>query len=359
MIHPGRLLVCAFALNLVAGVGAALAQTVIVRKAPPASTIELVLNGATVVSASADRTGEARLAVDLVKNTGKSQTDASVFIDVCDDVRKVVIVERGATPPPSGGCERRSVATLFLLRGITTIVLDLSGPGPTMRLRQGNPPDEWLRDPVGGQPRQPRYAPTGLILSAGGGLGSLRDAVTVSCGNVTPCTGDGSGFAYHLAAAVWIGSYVGVEATYVKPADATTSGSGASFRFDSNLDNRIGTLVAKVGAPIGSTRLYGQIGPTFHRATLRTSETFDATTVTINGVPTTIPGGTQTFELKTQGWTWTVGGGLEVWATRSFALFGEFATVGVKGKARGGGEGELDDRLTSVVFGVRVHIGRR
>ena len=91
---------------------------------------------------------------------------------------------------------------------------------------------------------------------------------------------------------------------------------------------------------------------------IETTQTQDPRTVTVDEVVQTIPGGTQTFELKTDGWGWLFGGGLEVWVSPSFAIYGEFDYGALKGSDVSGGEARIDDRLTSALLGLRVHIGK-
>ncbi len=61
-----------------------------------------------------------------------------------------------------------------------------------------------------------------------------------------------------------------------------------------------------------------------------------------------MPGGTQVFELKTDGWSWMWAGGAEFWLTPIVAVWGEFSWVKLAGNASGGGEGSLDDSVTSI-----------
>jgi hypothetical protein len=62
---PGRLLAVAAVLQIVAGAGVANAQTVMVRSAPPGSTIELLVNSKVAGSATADPAGDATLKSNL------------------------------------------------------------------------------------------------------------------------------------------------------------------------------------------------------------------------------------------------------------------------------------------------------
>jgi opacity protein-like surface antigen len=106
-------------------------------------------------------------------------------------------------------------------------------------------------------------------------------------------------------------------------------------------------VAGQVGIPLGRVRPYGQIGATYTWATLETRQTM--TNVTENA--------TQAYLLKTEGWGWTYGGGLEAWVTPSFALYGEGGFADLKGEAADGAEGTLGDRLTYIFVGARVRIG--
>jgi hypothetical protein len=82
----------------------------------------------------------------------------------------------------------------------------------------------------------------------------------------------------------------------------------------------------------------------YHQATSNTTETIDT--------------GTQTFQVKTRGWSWIYGGGGEVWFTSKFALYGEVGRAWLKGNAEVGESGRIDDRLNYLLFGARIRIGR-
>ena len=66
---------------------------------------------------------------------------------------------------------------------------------------------------------------------------------------------------------------------------------------------------------------------------------------------------TQAYLLKTEGWGWTFGGGVEGWVTPSVAIYGEGGLADLKGEAADGREGTIDDRLTYIFVGARVRIG--
>lgn len=352
MMKPWRPLVLAAALEVTIGVGRATAQTVIVRGAPPGSAVELVLNSSAVGSATADSAGDATLVVNQPTTAGKTEMDAYVYVDACDNMRRVLLVERGLQPPPQGaGCERRQIVGLFLVRRISTLVVNVTGPNPTVILRQGR-----------FNPRQSSgriwTSPTGLVLFGGGGLAKFRDAAALACGDVTACAGGDFSGAYTVGAAYWFTRFLGAEASYLKPAEVNVDGSGTNFRFNSFLDAHVVTAAGIVGVPIGPVRLYGQAGANYHRATSGTTQTIEDVTVTIEGVTQTIKGGTQTYGLRTAGWGWLFGGGLEAWLTSYIAIYGEGWRAAIKGTALDDAEGSVDDGLTSIVIGARVRIGR-
>ena len=99
MMEPRRLLLLAAALNLTVCVGAATAQTVIVRNAPAEAPVEVVLNDVAVGSAKANEKGDALVPVGLSEHVMKTETDAQIFVDICPTVRRVLIVERAVQVP--------------------------------------------------------------------------------------------------------------------------------------------------------------------------------------------------------------------------------------------------------------------
>lgn len=321
-----------------AGAGAAMAQTVMVRNAPPGGRVELVFNADTVASGMADPAGEATLTMNMAASGAKTEIDANVFVDVCsDDLRRVVIVERGQpVAPQPAGCDRRDTGALFLVRQISTLIVDVGGTLPTVVLRQG---------PVRLGPPRIRRAPRGLVVFGGAGLGQTRDLVLMACGNVAECEGDQSGFAYHAGATVWITRVFGVEGSYTRPAEGEAGGTLGEFTFNSALDAHIVTVAGKVGVPLGPVRLYGQVGANYHDATFSTTQTAGDLT--------------QTFELRTTGWGWGFGGGLEVWVAPAVGIYAEGGRAAIKGEGPVGAEGSIDDRLTFLFAGLRIRIAGR
>jgi hypothetical protein len=349
MIRAGRLTALAAAFVVGGGVAAS-AQTVMVRNAPAGSAIEVVVNGTKAGSATTDPAGEARIPVALFPAGGRREMDARVSVDVCSDVRRVMVVEPGQPAlPEQPGCIRSDVAGLYVVRRGSWLVVNLEGPNPTMML---------LRREYGTMPRTWSPAPGGLVLFGGWGVSKFSNAALVACGNVTPCADGGYDGGYTAGAAYWFTRYTAAEAAFVKPGESIVTGSGENHRFTSELDARVFTIAGTVGVPAGPVRFYGRAGGSYHQATTTTTQTIDDRSVTVGGVEQLIEGGTQTNALETDGWSWTFGGGMEAWVTSTFGLYAEFSRTSLKGKAVGGGEATFDDRLTAYTIGARIHLGR-
>lgn len=340
MMATRRLLAIAAALNLTVCVGAATAQTVIVRNAPPESTVEVVLNDTPVGSGKANEKGDVLVTVGISERLMKTETDAQIFVDTCPTVRRVLVMERAVQVPVQDvGCTRRDMGGMFLVKSVSSLVIDVGGPSPTLLLRQGNvsldPPRVW------------KPAPTGLVVFGGGGLTKFGDVITTACGNLQTCSGDQSTTGYSFGVGYWITPIFGGEAVYVKPGNATAGATSDTFKFDSEFDAQVLLLQGKVGVPLGPFRPYGQVGATYHRAKFHTNQT-----MTLADSPNTL-----SYELRTRGWGWGFGGGMEVWFSSIFGIYGEFNSSQVKGVAEDDEEGLVDDRLTSFLFGARIRLG--
>jgi hypothetical protein len=352
MTRSWRPLVLAAVFNVMACVGVAAAQTVMVRNAQPGTTVEVVVNAATVGSGTVDANGNAAIELNLAAAAGKPQMDADVFVDTCETKRRVLIVERGQPSSPQGSdCQRRDDLGFFLVRRVSTIVVNLATTPPTVMLRQG----DVSLDPgdLGGL-----TAPSGLVVFGGAGMAQFADAVAVACGNVTECSGEDFRFAYAAGLEFWFTRFLAAEASYIKSQKVVAEGSATGFRFDSSLDPYIISIAGKVGIPARRARFYGKVGGTYHRAIIETTQTNDERTITIDDVPQTIPGGTQSFELTTGGWGWLFGGGGEFWLKPSFGLYGEVLRGALKGSALDDEEGAIDERVNAFVVGARVRIWR-
>ncbi len=354
MIESRRLLTLAAAVILILA-GRASAQTVLVRNAPPDSTIDVALNTDPAGSGKADARGIATIAINMSKALNKTETDAQIFVDVCSDMRRVIIAERAVIlPSPESGCARRDMGGVFLVRNLSTLVVDFAGPTPTLLLRQGY---------VSPEPKRIYGPPSRLILFGGGGLTMLANETSYACGSTTPeCERDDMGIGFTGGASFWFGQYIGAEGSYVRPAKGTATGSGSTYTFDSTFDPEMLTVAGMVGAPVRTVRIYGKVGANYHQATFRTNQTNQDITVTVDGVQQTIEGGTQTYWVKTNGWGWLFGGGLEVWIGPHFGIYGEVTRAALKGEPRDDEEGVAqegitDERTTTFFAGIRIKIG--
>jgi len=357
-------LALAAAIDVTVGAGVGAAQTVLVRNAPTGSSLELVLNAETIGSVKADAKGEGTLLVDLPAHGGRAEADVNIAIDVCEGVRRLLLVERGLQPPAPQGqaCTRHQVPELFALRAATTLVVDMAPSTPTVWLRQGKPPAAWLRDQTEEEraaTKQRRPSPTGFVLFGGAGMVKISNVVAAACGTVSECSGDDFVFGFTGGMALWVTRWLAFEGTYTRPMNVTASASpqGDTFRFESTFDTHIVNLGAKAGIPIGPIRIYGQGGATYHQATFFTEQTNVPSTITIGDEVVVLPGGTQQFGLRTDGWGYYYGGGVEAWIARSWAIYGEITRSQLKGKTMDEGEGELDSDATALMLGFRFRIG--
>jgi len=359
MIVSRRALGLATACCVILAAGAAAAQTVIVTGAPPESAVELALNSNVIQTATAGEDGTATLAVNLVENRGRPETDVHVFVDSCDTRFLVSLVEPPLQPPAAtAGCNRRELVGLFVVREITTMVVYVGGASPSLRVRQGRPPATWLvpgAEELAAGPSE-ATAPVGLVLSGGGGWSLFGDPNAAACGSLSDCSGKDAPLAYTASAAYWFTQVLGAEASYVKPGKVTASGSGTGFAFDTALETDVITLAGKVGIPFRIARIYGLGGATHHWATSTTTERIFDQTITVDETAVTVPGGTQVFTLNTKGWSWLFGAGAEVWPTPRFAIYGDFTYLKLKGENADGGEGTFDERAILLVLGARVKV---
>jgi len=129
----------------------------------------------------------------------------------------------------------------------------------------------------------------------------------------------------------------------MRPRDVAANGSGDGYNFSSTRKTDAALLGGVVGGAIGGVRLYGRGGASYHRATQSTTETIGTS-------------GTQNFELKTAGWSWYAGGGIEVWLRSFLALYADATVAQLRGSALGGAEGSMDDQLIVATGGVRLHL---
>ena len=357
MRAPWRPLVVAAVVNLIVAAAAA-AQTVIVTKAPPGSTVELVVNSTLAATVTADPAGQATIPLTPEARGGKTESDAYVFVEYCDNLRRVILIEPGMEGFPGGQCPRREVPGAYVVRQITSLLVNVSDVAPSVLVRQGKVPSGWLTDEVDQPPSQkPANAPgRGLFAFAGGGLASFGAATAVACGG-TECTGSTKPLTFTAGATFWLNPYVAFEGAYLKPGEVRLDGGvDTLFEYSSGLTTDVLTMVGKLGVPWAYVRIYGFGGATWSRAHWDTLEAVDDQPVIIDNVETTVTGGAQGFDLYLQGWSWVAGGGLEIPVSKRAMIFTEGGRAGIRGDDRQGGEGKINDRILYFVAGIRIRI---
>jgi hypothetical protein len=350
-------------LTVTATTGQATAQTVVVTKAPPGGAVELGLNASTIGTATADAAGIATLKVDLESRGRKPIADVRIFVDVCEKARRVTLIETGwEAPTPAAGCTRHEIFGVYFLQKITTLVVSAAEEAQAVWLKQGTAPDAWLRDVPPETEKKTgseTMVPKGFLLLVGAGLSKYANASTVSCGEQSTCTSDDTKVSIRIGGDYWIRPWVAISGGYLKPWGATAEGDGTGYRYKTSLNPNVVTITGKVGAPFGRFRVYGESGAVYNWTTRSTTQTMDERTITVDGLPIVVPGGTQVFDLKTDGWSWMWGGGGEYWLTPIIAVWGEFSWVKLVGQATGGGEGSLDETVTSVMGGIRLGLSKK
>jgi hypothetical protein len=339
------------------GATLASAQTVVVRHATPGATVELVLNGAPAGTAQANPQG---IATVTATTALAAPIDAGVWVEACGEAHRVIVARRSAPPTPDPVCRRTQIEGLFLVQGLTSIVVDLRGP--SLLLRQGSVPDDWLRDPVqavasGSEapetPRPPLPPLTGLMLFGGAGLEIVSDFASQYCGDVTSCS-DSAALQYTGGVAWWFTDFVAAEARYNYLGESEAEGSANTFGFTTTREGGVLALAARAGVRVGRVRPFGRAGMSFHKATVTTTQTVNETTVTIDGATQTVPGGTQIIQMRTSGWAPVYGGGAEIWLSQRIGIYGEVQRLGLKGADDRGAEIEIDDAVTTVQAGVTI-----
>ena len=327
------------------------AQTVIVRHAPPGSTVELVVGATPAGTAKTDAEGTATV---IATGNADATIDASVWVDACGDARRVILGRPGAPPAADPGCTRTQIEGVYVVQRITSIVIDVRGP--SLRIRQGPAPAAWLRDPVPGVAGSAAEALpplTGLTLFGGGGLGAASDFKSQACGNVTSCS-DNAALPYSGGVVWWFTDFVGAEARYGYLGDLEAEGSGDAFRFTTTREGGVLAFTGRAGVRIGRVRPYGRGGLGLHRATLTTTQTVNDSTVVIGGATQTVPGGTQILQVRTKGWAPVYGGGVEVWLSPFLGIYGEAQRIELKGDDDRGADIEIDDAVITAQVGLTV-----
>jgi hypothetical protein len=335
-----------------AGAQTARAQTVWVRHATPGAPAELMLNANKVASGTADATGNVSLTVTPAPPKDK-ETDAHLYLESCGNLRRVLIVDVGATvPAPDSACRRTAVPDLFRTYAITTFVVDAAPDNQSVLITQGPAFDEWLHpvvDEQGNLKSIKNALPRGLMVTAGATGLKYGNVFAVACGTAPTCSDQQMRLAPTVGATYWIFQFLAVEGTFTKPTDVQTTGSGTNYNFTSVFRARMVTVDGKIGYGFGPIRLYGIVGETHTNAT--------ASTTQITVASATGQGGTETFELKTAGWGLMYGGGIEGWFGDRLALYAEGGRASLNGAALNNGDGSLSDNMIYATLGVRFRLG--
>lgn len=354
-----EMLTRAVALSATVGAGIATAQTVVVRDAQPGAPVEVQVNGGTPLTATADRLGDAT--IKLASPAGAQETEVRMVIEKCPDRVRVLIVGPGITAEAAANCNRTEIPWLFVMRPVTSFVVDLAGTAPAVHLRQGPVPAEWLLRGAAAQAAQSGPTvepPVGFLVAGHVGLSNHSKMPDVACGSVTSCTGSTAKGSFGATAAYWFTPVLGVRAGYFKPGSFSAEGEGSNYSFDSSLKTQLATVEGVVGAAVGQARIYGFGGVHRHKATFVQNETIESSTITIDNVPTTFEGGSFSSTLETNGWGWQAGGGLEWWFTRHVSVFGEGQYLRLRGQDVNGTDARVEENLMTIATGIRIYIGR-
>ena len=194
-------------------------------------------------------------------------------------------------------------------------------------------------------------------MSGGAGITTFRDVTGQACGNASDCNGRDYDFSFSVAVAFWLTRFLAAEGSFVRPSSFNVVGNDTGYRFNTDFSPYLWTIAGKVGVPLGPVRPYGLAGMNYHQATSSTTNTIEDRTITLeDGSTQTIPGGIQTYNLKTQGWGWLLGGGIEAWVGRRIAIFGQLSRAQVKGHTSDS-IFSINDRVTIILAGASVRIG--
>jgi hypothetical protein len=334
------------------------AQTVYVTNAPPGNTVEFMLDSTVVGSAEADASGVARVEAPP-DALGSPQITALLRVDNCGSTSRIVVFNSAREAPPVGTCTRTEIAGLFVVQPITSLVFGLRPGTPSVRLRQGPAPSEWLTSAEGDAapkpPARPFELPARFVVFGGGGMAGGGEFTAVQCGNVS-CDSDDTPYLWTGGLDYWFGSYIGVEGSFIKPSNLSASVSASDLSFNTESESGVFTASALGGVPVGPVRIVGKLGATYHRATVTTVETVSTETATVDDVEQVVVGGTQTIQVQTSGWGWVWSGGLEVWLTGPLGFYGEVGMLNLQGKDRQGGPTKIDDTRLFFFAGAKLRI---
>src|SRR5262245_28304519 len=103
----------------------------VVQGAAPGPTIELTFNKSTTGTATAAANGSATLGVPSTS----PESNVQVHVDSCGSVARVVIVEVGRqAAAAAAGCSRSTMWGSYIMRPVTTFVVDLLGTSATLHI---------------------------------------------------------------------------------------------------------------------------------------------------------------------------------------------------------------------------------
>lgn len=147
---------------------------------------------------------------------------------------------------------------------------------------------------------------------------------------------------------------VGAEGRYSYLAGETAEASDDSFRFTTTRTGGVLALTGRAGVRAGRFRPFGRAGLGLHRATLTTTQTLNDTTIVVDDVEQTVPGGTQILQMRTKGWAPVYGGGVEIWLSPSIGIYGEAQRIGLKGTDDRGSGIKTEDAVITAQIGLTI-----
>jgi opacity protein-like surface antigen len=196
------------------------------------------------------------------------------------------------------------------------------------------------------------------MVFAAGGVGAFSNTPSVFCGTVTDCSGSGTKLNYQGGGTIWLTRFAAFDASYIGHVTATNAGELSTSSFDSSLSTKVAVVSVKLGLPLKVVRPYALIGGNYHWATFKTTQVIKNRTVTVDDVETTITGGTQAFQWKTEGKGWVWGAGMEVPVGKTVQLYAEGGYIQLRGRDTGNGEYQMKDSLTYAVAGIKIRLGK-
>jgi hypothetical protein len=334
------------------------AQTIVLRHAAPATLAEAVFR-TSAGKAEVQPNGDAAIELQFPTAEGEAEISAAIHADSCGTTVRIVLVGRiDETPPPGPGCQRRSIAGMFVLRPDTSLMIDLEASTPTVRIRQGPIPEVWfLEGPIPSY----RSAPRGIVVHAGGGLGRMERTLLRLCGDALSCTRETTKINLTFGAAYWLTRWLGVEGSVLRLNALEADGFDERYEFVGEVSPRVAAISLLGGLNVRSTRFYGRAGAAYHRAGVRTTQVTYARTIDVGDTVVTFPTAQQNFTFSTSGWGPVWGAGVEGWLGEKTALFADFSFITIEGTNANDDSSvrTIDERPLSFNAGLKIHFGFR